>query len=95
VGLEFWRDRLGEIHLRGGAHILGGEPGSLPVFYLPVDARPAQLRVFPVAITDCGACPSGAALLFIAPDGNLQVFNTSLSGQNELQLGEIQFRPSP
>ena len=94
-GLEFWRDRLGEIHIRGGAHIFGGEPGSLPLFYLPVGARPAQFRVFPVTITDCGACPAGAALLFVGPDGGLQVTNTSMSGQNELLLGEIQFRAEP
>ena len=101
-GVLFWRDRLGEVHLRGEANSTttpladGGE-----LFVLPPGFRPANLETFPIATgMAAGAFTPHSALLVIYPtmtgmfannSGVVVVFQFN-SGDNEVFLGEQQFR---
>jgi hypothetical protein len=100
--VQFWRDRLGVVHIAGEAHrsspfaINGG--GSL--FYLPPADRPQSLRVFPVAVgQSAGTFGAGVGLLLVYPSnfptpaasGLVSLIDTS-SGGSELFIGDVQFR---
>jgi hypothetical protein len=90
-GLEVWRDRLGNVHIRGSANVSsGGVSGS--VFVLPPGHRPKRLLGFPIATgLDSGAYASGNALLVIYPAGYVAVYSPS-AAHEAVHLGEIVFR---
>lgn len=92
-GIAFWRDRLGEIHIRGGTNVSTGFMlGDEVLFYLPPGARPAVLSADPVAVGhDAGPPTPQSALLFVDPNGQVRVL--SMAGNNDVVfIGEIQFR---
>jgi hypothetical protein len=93
-GISFWRDRLGEIHIRGGTNV---STGTLSVneilFILPPGARPAAFSAHPVGIgQDAGQPQPKAALLFVDPDGGVKLFSPSAATEDAVYIGEIQFR---
>jgi hypothetical protein len=90
-GIDFWRDRLGEVHIRGEADESTGPVGSEPMFILPAGFRPAVLHAFPIAVGEqAGTFKGTAALLLISPTGQVEV--SSGAGQKAAFLGEIEFR---
>jgi hypothetical protein len=91
--LKFWRDRLGDVHLRGSGRITTGSVTDGALFTSPSGSVPPGFRSFPVAIGDVGAGPVGSALLFVGPDGAVRIHNESLPNQKEVVIGEILFRP--
>lgn len=92
-GLEFWRDRLGDVRIRGVASYSGTALTGQTVFVLPVGARPTKILAFPIAIGGAGTLPVGVALLYVYPDGRLAVYNESIANQKQIFLGDIRFRP--
>ena len=101
-GVQFWRDRLGEIHIRGDAHsrLIPMSDGGL-LFILPPADRPAMIQAFPIYTgACCGAIALHPALLVVYPtetgalassSGVVDVFDAN-SGDNEVLIGEVQFR---
>jgi hypothetical protein len=98
-GLEVWRDRLGQVHIRGSATLSTGGLTSVNLFVLPPDLRPKRLLAFPIATgRSAGAHAGGSALLGIYPGdfpsgaGYVAVFTPSTAGHEVIHLGEIVFR---
>lgn len=95
VGVSFWRDRSGEVHIRGEAffHSTSASPAGTPVFYLPTGYRPAVIRTFPIVTgVAAGASPGeNGRVLIVYPDGQVSVGETSTTAP-AAYLGEIQFR---
>jgi hypothetical protein len=99
-GLQVWKDRLGQVHIRGSATISTGSPGSLALFRLPADMRAPRRLGFPVVTGDvAGGTPGGSALLVIQPtgtgsgaDGLVLAFQPNPSTLPVVHLGEIVFR---
>ncbi len=105
-GIQFWRDRLGEVHIRGEA-LAQTQTTSFPdggeLFVLPPADRPAMTQSFPIDTADCcGNFTPHAALLVINPTqtGQLTASSgavtisrpTTTGGDNYVFLGEVQFR---
>jgi hypothetical protein len=101
-GVQFWRDRLGEIHIRGAAHHSTATTVG-PVFYLPTADRPAVIESFPIAIGGAGGgvFPTGSALLIVYPtetgglaslSGAVLSYNPSDSSATDIYIGEVEFR---
>jgi hypothetical protein len=93
VGMQFWRDRVGEVHVRGEARAPTVASPTHSVFVLPLGYRPGSNRTYTVSVGSPGALGQGSsALAFVRRDGIVEVFaNTSLSDV-ELFFGEIVFR---
>ena len=101
-GVQVWRDRLGEIHIRGEARFSTNYAVAGPLFYLPPSERPAQIQAFPIATGDsAGAFPAGAGLLLIYPtesgaiasaSGAVALFDPGHSPGTNVFIGEIEFR---
>ncbi len=94
-GIEFWRDRVGEIHVRGAAETSPGAVAVVPIFRLPVGARPVKILAFPIVISLGATGDAGGAMLYVYPDGRLTVDNEdgSVTSPDRAFLGEIRFRP--
>ena len=99
-GVQFWRDRLGEIHVRGEAAYSAGFPAMFNgvMFYLPPGYRPKSIQTFPVAVGNtAGVFQAGTALLLIYPasfpstPGAVVLLDTSTAG-NDVFIGDIEFR---
>jgi hypothetical protein len=94
-GVQFWRDRLGEVHIRGEAAYPAVFPAKFNgvIFYLPPGDRPKNTQTFPVAVGfSAGAFQAGSALLFIsAADGSVELLDPEISG-NDVFIGDIEFR---
>lgn len=99
--VQLWRDRTGEIHIRGEAAFSSAPLGGT-LFYLPAADRPANLQSFPVAIGNtAGAFQTGSALLILYPtevgalassSGAVALFDPSANTFNNVFIGEVQFR---
>jgi hypothetical protein len=90
-GVQFWRDRLGEVHLRGDARAGHAALGS-EIFILPPSDRPASLQSFPILTSiGAGGFSGDPALLVINPSGVVSV-GTSSKTDVEVLIGEVQFR---
>jgi hypothetical protein len=97
-GLEVWRDRVGNAHIRGSATLSTGTAlGAL--FVLPADHRPKRLLAFPIATGQtAGAHAGGTALLVVYPAdfpggaGIVAVYSPSTDGHQVVHLGEVVFR---
>ncbi len=92
--LQFWRDRVGEVHLRGEATPPNAVSPSGSVFVLPLGDRPAVTVRFGIAEGSAAATSfNGAqALLQISPDGSVVFLNGTFSHPQTMFAGEIQFR---
>ena len=98
AGLQVWRDRLGQVHVRGSATISSGG-NEANVFRLPADMRPPRVVGFPVVTgPNAGGGAGGSALLVIQPAGAgaaaglVSVRQATASAQEAVHLGEIVFR---
>jgi hypothetical protein len=101
-GVQFWRDRLGEIHIRGEAHYSTSYGSAGALFYLPPSERPATFQAFPVATgNNAGAFQAASGLLVVYPteSGGLAIDSGAVvlidpgdpTGSNVF-IGEIEFR---
>jgi hypothetical protein len=91
-GVQFWRDRPGEIHLRGDARS-GHAALTSEMFVLPPSDRPAALQAFPIFTSaGAGVFQGHPALLVILPSGVVFVDTSTFSSDVEVSIGEVQFR---
>lgn len=96
LGLSFWRDRLGSVHIQGAAEVSTGTASSGDaIFVLPADMRPSETMLFPIAVGENNAVAVGVAVLWIYPEGYVAVFNPSTPNRKGVFLGDLQFRPAP
>jgi hypothetical protein len=97
-GVQVWKDRLGQVHIRGSAEILTGTNEGLALFRLPADMRPQRILALSVVTgEDAGGGAGGTAGLVIYPtgsgaDGLLALFQATEPFQSVVHLGEIVFR---
>ena len=100
-GLQVWKDRLGQVHMRGSATISTGSVNGAPsLFRLPADMRPQRLLGIPVVAGDlAGDLPGAdAAFLLIHPPGSASAGLVRLlqapdgPDQQVVHLGEVVFR---
>jgi hypothetical protein len=100
-GVQVWKDRLGQVHIRGSAEAKPGGVESVPgIFRLPADMRPPRMLGVTVATGHGGGgAPGGTALLVIYPtgvpstsDGFVGLFQATDRSQTVVHLGEIVFR---
>jgi hypothetical protein len=103
-GVQFWRDRLGEVHVRGEAAsttTFAMTSGGGTLFILPPADRPKILQTFQVAVgNSAGAFSTGSGLLVIYPadfqpvpsiSGSVALFDPSNAGM-EVFIGDVEFR---
>jgi hypothetical protein len=91
-GVQFWRDQLGEIHIRGEADH-NTPVSNAAIFYLPSGFRPAVINAFPLATgATAGAFAAGSGLLVVYPDGAVALFDAGFPSTTSVFLGEIEFR---
>ncbi len=85
-GIEFWRDRLGAIHIRGAARLSSGSGVStVALFRLPPGLRPSVFQALPIATGfDAGVFPAGSALLVVRPDGSVAIVSPSSATDNSV-----------
>lgn len=102
-GLQVWKDRLGQVHIRGSATVSTGDVNGGPsLFRLPADMRPQRVLGMPVVTGPvAGDISSGTGLLLINPTASpapglvrlLQATASTGGNDNEVvHLGEIVFR---
>ena len=94
-GVQFWRDRLGHVHIRGDAERLGGVSLSTSItalFLLPPGYRPAAFHAYPLSTTKGSQTPSASAILYIEPSGLVAVSNPADLDATEIIIGDITFR---
>jgi hypothetical protein len=99
-GIQIWKDRLGQVHIRGSARISSGNNTSVSLFRLPADLRPPRILGIPVVTgPDAGGGAGGTALLVIYPtggpgsaDGYGSLFQSTVPAQTAVHLGEIVYR---
>jgi hypothetical protein len=89
--LSYWRDRVGEVHIRGDAALGATVGGQSVVFKLPAAFRPIGTHAFEIAVTTCGACPVASALAYVDHDGFVQVAQAAASYKFAL-FGDLRFR---
>jgi hypothetical protein len=92
-GVQFWRDRLGQVHIRGDATVVGG--GTVftmaRVFVLPAEYRPARFQIYPLATEGTGL-GAASAFLYIEPSGTVAVLEPGDTDDNSIVIGDIAFR---
>ena len=93
-GIEVWRDRTGQVHIRGSATVSSTLASAPTIFRLPEDLRPKRLYALPIATGQtAGAHQSGEAILLVYPDdGYVAVYSASDTAHRVVHLGEITFR---
>jgi hypothetical protein len=98
-GVQVWKDRLGQVHIRGSATISTGNNSSLSLFRLPADMRSPRRLGIPIVTGDsAGGGAGGTGLLVIQPtgtgsaDGLLLVYQSTAAAQAVVHLGEIVYR---
>jgi hypothetical protein len=97
AGLQVWRDRNGQVHMRGSAsRSAGGVSGIL--FALPASFVPERTIGFTVSTgLPAGAHQGGTALLVVAgadlpgSAGLVLIYSPSVGGHTVVHLGEIVF----
>jgi hypothetical protein len=92
-GLQVWRDRVGQVHIRGSATVSTGLNNSHPaLFTLPPAQRPKRPLGFPILTgRSAGAQTPNAALLVVYPEGFVNVFTLQPTDQ-VVHLADIAFR---
>jgi hypothetical protein len=96
-GVQFWRDRLGDVHIRGEVGYGNGNEffnSGGPLFYLPAQDRPHQIESFPVLLGfEAGAWNSGGAgLVTVSPSGDVSLETDGGGSYSGVVLGSIEFR---
>jgi len=93
-GLQAWRDRLGQVHIRGSATKSTGltAQGSV-VFVLEPALRPDRSHAVPIATGEsAGVHASGSAILEIGEEGRVKLLLPSDASDAVIHLGEVVFR---
>jgi hypothetical protein len=91
-GVQFWRDQLGEVHIRGEADH-NTTVSNAAIFYLPAGFRPAVIHAYPLATgASAGAFAAGSGLLVVYPDGAVALFDAGFASTTTVFLGEVEFR---
>jgi hypothetical protein len=100
-GLQVWRDRNGQVHIRGSANRSTGGIGGA-IFALPPSLVPKRTLGLTVSTgLSAGAHQGGTALLVIygsdvpGSEGFVAVFSPSTGGHTVLHFGEVVFSLSP
>ena len=83
------------IHIRGSATVDASDVGTIPVFYLPVGARPEKFQGFPIGASASITGDGAAAFLYVSPDGRVQIDNEGGAGLVMILVGDVQFRAAP
>jgi hypothetical protein len=92
-GVQFWRDQLGEVHIRGEADHNTAVSNEEAIFYLPAGFRPAVIHAYPLATgASAGAFDAGSGLLIVYPDGAVALFDPGFPSATTIFLGEVEFR---
>ncbi len=92
-GVQFWRDQLGEVHIRGEADHNTGVSNQSVFFYLPPGFRPAVIHAFPLATgASAGAFDAGSGILVVYPDGGVALFDPGFPSTTTVFFGEVEFR---
>lgn len=92
-GVQFWRDQLGEVHIRGEADHNTAVSNVESIFYLPPGFRPAVIHAYPLATgASAGAFDAGSGLLLVYPDGAVALFDAGFPSATTVFLGEVEFR---
>ena len=94
-GVQVWRDRGGEVHIRGESDFSGSNGNSDgQLFVLPAALRPKVFYSFPLATGPFPAGPfqPGSGILLVEPNGFVLMNNTSLSTTRSVFIGEVSFR---
>ena len=96
-GLQVWRDRIGQVHIRGSARRIGTGVGGA-VFILPAAYVPKRTLALTVSTgLSAGAHEGGTALLVVyGPDvpgatGIVAVYSASTPAHTVVHLGEVTF----
>lgn len=91
-GLQVWRDRIGQVHIRGSATVTTALNNTHPIlFVLPPDLRPPRLIGIPVATgQSAGAHVMEGALLVVDPSGFVGVFTQTTD--QVVHVGDVAFR---
>lgn len=95
TGIQFWRDRLGEVHIRGEAdRATNNYLDGAAIFILPAELRPAVIHSFPVSTgAQAGAFQAGAGILLVYPTGDVAIFDSGFGASTRsVFIGEVQFR---
>lgn len=96
-GLQVWRDRDGQVHIRGSATRSAGTVGG-SIFALPEALTPT--RTLAIGVTtgrSAGVHAGGTALLIVYGDdvpssrGFVSIYSVSTGGHEVVHLGEIVF----
>jgi hypothetical protein len=91
-GLQVWRDRVGQLHIRGSATYLPGLTSSRTLFMLPPAQRPKRPLAFPIVTGQTvGSHAPNAALLSVLPEGFVNV-TTEGTPDQVVHLGDVAFR---
>jgi len=99
-GLEVFRDRLGNVHIRGSVTLSAGTLVSAPpLLVLPPGQHPKRILNFPAVTTaSAGLSNAGTALVVIYDDtlpdsgGIVAIFDPTTPTHQVVHLGEIVFR---
>jgi hypothetical protein len=99
-GLDLFRDRLGNVHIRGSVTLSAGTLGSAPaLLVLPPGMHPKRILGFPAVTTQsAGLSNAGSVLVFIyddsipGNDGIVGIFDPTTPTHNVVHLGDIVFR---
>jgi hypothetical protein len=100
-GLQVWRDRNGQVHMRGSASRSAGGVSSL-LFSLPASLTPDRTIGFTVSTgLAAGVHQGGTALLVVfgsdvaASAGLVVIYSPSIGAHTVVHLGEIVFSVDP
>ena len=99
-GLDVFRDRLGNVHIRGAVTLSSGTLVSAPaLLVLPPSQHPKRILGFPAVTTQsAGLSNAGSVLVVIYDDslpgnnGIVAIFDPTTPSHNVVHLGEIVFR---
>jgi hypothetical protein len=91
-GVQVWRDRVGQVHIRGSATVSTSLTLTRDLFVLPPAQRPKQPLAFPILTgQDAGAHSPNLALLRVHPEGLVSV-STGGTTDRVVHLGDVAFR---
>jgi hypothetical protein len=97
-GLQVWRDRNGQVHIRGSANRSTGGVNGMQLFVLPASFIPKQTLALTVSTgLSAGVHQGGTALLVVyGPDvpsaeGFVAVFSASVPAHTVVHVGEVVF----
>jgi hypothetical protein len=94
VGIAVWRDRLGDVHIRGEADHPSVDGNNTPVFILAPELRPKVLQVLPTltAMLPVGTYTVTQGELWVNTNGVVEVEHSAASATESIFVGDVSFR---